>query len=112
MTNDEQDEQIEDNVSLGSIGSLENLDGFDSDLEQEIQKKKKYKRGVVYLPFIPPSMNPIILRRLLSEYAVVERIYLQPEIKKKGNIKFISHHKAHALRFDCDLCYKYFSKET
>ncbi|XP_014283044.1 activator of basal transcription 1 [Halyomorpha halys] len=84
MTNDELEEKTEDNVSLGSIGSLEDLDNFDSDLEEEIQKKKKYKRGVVYLPFIPPSMNPVILRRFLSEYAVVERIYLQPEIKKKA----------------------------
>ncbi|XP_071718027.1 pre-rRNA-processing protein esf2 [Rutidosis leptorrhynchoides] len=40
---------------------------------------KANKRGVCYLSRIPPRMDPLKLRQLLSQYGELERIYLTPE---------------------------------
>lgn len=37
------------------------------------------KRGVCYLSRIPPRMDPLRLRQILSQYGEVQRIYLAPE---------------------------------
>ncbi|KAI9072120.1 hypothetical protein K1719_045897 [Acacia pycnantha] len=37
------------------------------------------KRGVCYLSRIPPHMDPLKLRRILSQYGDIQRIYLAPE---------------------------------
>ncbi|XP_058087876.1 pre-rRNA-processing protein ESF2 [Magnolia sinica] len=37
------------------------------------------RRGVCYLSRIPPHMNPLKLRQILSQYGEVQRIYLAPE---------------------------------
>lgn len=39
---------------------------------------KKKKKGIIYLSSIPKFMNVTILRELLSEYAAIGRIFLQP----------------------------------
>ncbi|XP_073993322.1 uncharacterized protein [Rhodnius prolixus] len=46
-------------------------------LKPDILAKKKAKTGVVYLSFIPPYMTADILRRMLSKYAHVGRIFIQ-----------------------------------
>ena len=48
-------------------------------MSEEIAEPKKDKRGVCYLSRIPPYMNPISLRKLLSQRFEIERIYLEPE---------------------------------
>lgn len=40
---------------------------------------KADKRGVCYLSRIPPRMDPVKLRQILSQYGEIERIYLIPE---------------------------------
>ncbi|KAB1223397.1 Pre-rRNA-processing protein esf2 [Morella rubra] len=37
------------------------------------------KRGVCYLSRIPPHMDPVKLRQILSQYGEIQRIYLTPE---------------------------------
>lgn len=39
---------------------------------------KKRKRGIIYISSIPKYMNVTILREMLSEYAKIGRIFLQP----------------------------------
>lgn len=55
---------------------------------RRIKKKKKRlleetatadKRGIVYLSRIPPHMDPLKLRQILSKYGEIQRIYLVPE---------------------------------
>lgn len=41
-------------------------------------QSKKKKRGILYLSSIPKYMNVTILREMLSQYAKIGRIYLQP----------------------------------
>lgn len=89
-------ENQDDPLETASVGSSDSLNSLvlNDNLENEIEKRKNCKRGVVYLSFIPPSMNPTILRRLLSEYGIIERIYLQPELKKG---KFSIYHVSLAI---------------
>lgn len=42
------------------------------------ETSKKKKRGIVFIPSIPKYMNVTILREMLSEYAKIGRIFLQP----------------------------------
>ncbi|KAI9024907.1 hypothetical protein CLU79DRAFT_745378 [Phycomyces nitens] len=51
---------------------------------EELEKfeKEQKKMGVCYLPRIPPFMKPMRVKALLSEYAEIGRIYLQPEDPK------------------------------
>lgn len=37
------------------------------------------KRGVCYFSRIPPHMDPLKLRQILSQYGEIQRIYLTPE---------------------------------
>ncbi|KAJ3065745.1 RNA-binding ATPase activator esf2 [Quaeritorhiza haematococci] len=45
-------------------------------------KDRVDKTGVIYLSRIPPFMKPLVLRRLLSRYGELGRIYLVPEDPK------------------------------
>lgn len=55
--------------------------------KRKIKRKKRFlqevekadKRGVCYLSHIPPKMDHIKLRQLLSQYGEIQRIYLTPE---------------------------------
>lgn len=55
--------------------------------KRKIKRKKRFlqevekadKRGVCYLSHIPPKMDHIKLRQLLSQYGDIQRIYLTPE---------------------------------
>lgn len=46
------------------------------------------KRGVCYLSRVPPHMNPLKLRQLLSQHGEIQRIYLAPEGNLVGFIFF------------------------
>ncbi|XP_059627722.1 pre-rRNA-processing protein ESF2 [Cornus florida] len=43
------------------------------------ESAKADKRGVCYLSRIPPHMDPLKLRQILSQYGEIQRIYLTPE---------------------------------
>ncbi|PIA51553.1 hypothetical protein AQUCO_01100421v1 [Aquilegia coerulea] len=43
------------------------------------EAKEADKRGVCYMSRIPPHMDPLKLRQILSQYGDIERIYLSPE---------------------------------
>ncbi|XP_047323228.1 pre-rRNA-processing protein ESF2 [Impatiens glandulifera] len=43
------------------------------------ESEKAENRGVCYLSRVPPHMNPLKLRQILSPYGEIQRIYLTPE---------------------------------
>ncbi|KAK2969755.1 hypothetical protein RJ640_028035 [Escallonia rubra] len=43
------------------------------------EAKKADKRGVCYLSRVPPHMDPLKLRQVLSQFGDIQRIYLTPE---------------------------------
>ncbi|XAR60287.1 hypothetical protein NMG60_11033593 [Bertholletia excelsa] len=67
----------------------EESNAIDSNQRTERRKKKRKKlleevavadkRGVCYLSRIPPRMDPLKLRQILSQYGEIGRIYLTPE---------------------------------
>jgi len=46
-------------------------------------QKENDRRGVIYISRIPPFMQPVKLRHLLSQYGEISRIYLTPDEKSK-----------------------------
>nr|GLL18621.1 pre-rRNA-processing protein ESF2 [Ipomoea trifida] len=77
------EEELEVNDSAGE-------DGIENDVKVEKRKNKRKqrlmeeaakagKRGICYLSRVPPHMNPVKLRQLLSQYGEIQRIYLVPE---------------------------------
>lgn len=80
-------EEEQENIKTISVdeGILQSSDG-----KAEIKKNKRKKRllkeaakakrrGVCYLSRIPPHMNHLQLRHILSQYGDIQRIYLTPE---------------------------------
>lgn len=49
-----------------------------SGLDAAERQLKKKKRGIIYISSIPKYMNVTILREMLSQYAKIGRIFLQP----------------------------------
>lgn len=49
-----------------------------SGLDADERPPKKKKRGIIYISSIPKYMNVTILREMLSQYAKICRIFLQP----------------------------------
>ncbi|CAH9140273.1 unnamed protein product [Cuscuta epithymum] len=43
------------------------------------EAKKAGKRGVCYISRVPPHMDPVKLRQILSQFGEIQRIYLVPE---------------------------------
>ncbi|KAH6774389.1 RNA-binding family protein [Perilla frutescens var. hirtella] len=43
------------------------------------EAEKAEKRGVCYLSRVPPHMDPLKLRQIVSQYGEIDRIYLTPE---------------------------------
>jgi len=65
----------------------------DHPLDQNLTKEKviegqKDKRGVIYMEYIPQGLNPQLVRKFLSEYGEVGRIFLVPKRDSKGRIGF------------------------
>ncbi|KAI7742058.1 hypothetical protein M8C21_030064 [Ambrosia artemisiifolia] len=81
MVEEEQVER-EDSTKEMSDSELEKLKA-----ERKNRRKKRLmkeaakadKRGVCYLSRVPPRMDPLKLRQLLSQYGDIERIWLTPE---------------------------------
>ncbi|KAI3981735.1 hypothetical protein MKX01_027720, partial [Papaver californicum] len=89
MTEEEREDQSDS--SLPEIGNADII--IPNDEKAESQKKKRKKlllkeakkarnRGVCYMSRIPPQMDPVKLRQVLSQYGEIERIYLVPETKQ------------------------------
>ncbi|XP_010265579.1 PREDICTED: pre-rRNA-processing protein ESF2 [Nelumbo nucifera] len=83
-------EDEKDGNKTGPSEELNALGAQTNDRRKEKRKNKKNKRlleeaakadkrGVCYLSRIPPHMDPLKLRQLLSQYGEIERIYLTPE---------------------------------
>lgn len=77
---EEEDELNEEN-QMGSEDDVENSENDEptagpSGLDNKPAKKKK--RGIIYISSIPKYMNVTILREMLSQYAKIGRIFLQP----------------------------------
>ncbi|KAM7509200.1 hypothetical protein LguiA_019653 [Lonicera macranthoides] len=82
----EQEEQEEQEVKEENPKSL-----MEEEASRKKNKRKKKqrllqeeaatadKRGVCYLSRIPPHMDPLKLRQILSHYGDIQRIYLTPE---------------------------------
>jgi ESF2/ABP1 family protein len=62
---------------------------FRLDLDETAQdyNAKLARRGVLYLPSVPPSMTPTILRQLLEPHGEVTRLYLKPNFNNKSQKK-------------------------
>lgn len=76
----EDEEQMETDQDENASGDEEEADeeaGPSGSADGEKSEKKK-KRGIIYLSSIPKYMNVTILREMLSEYAKIGRIFLQP----------------------------------
>ncbi|KAL5717966.1 hypothetical protein ACHQM5_010914 [Ranunculus cassubicifolius] len=90
------------------------LEELDQDREAERERRKirlkrrllreaenAENRGVCYFSRIPPRMDPIKFRRIISEYGEIDRIWLTPESGKRKsqfyydqwNIKYLSKFK-------------------
>lgn len=61
-------------------------EAMEKDKRKEKRKKqllreaeKADKRGVCYLSRVPPHMDPLKLRQILSHYGEIQRLYLTPE---------------------------------
>lgn len=72
----------EDVLSQNSEDSVENYAPLPASSSKPNKNnygnKKVYKKGIVYLSFIPPGMTVQILTQLLSKYGELGRIMLQP----------------------------------
>lgn len=64
------------------------LESNNAKTDQRIVKRKKRllkesakanMRGICYLSRVPPHMDPLKLRQILSQYGEIQRIYLAPE---------------------------------
>ncbi|KAL5572826.1 hypothetical protein UlMin_022423 [Ulmus minor] len=85
-----EDCEVVGGLQVSEIGVAEEGNVQDNDDESDIKKKKRKRgllkeaakarnRGVCYLSRIPPLMNPLKLRQLLSQLGDIQRIYLTPE---------------------------------
>lgn len=70
----EASENVNDNQEMDCDGEENETEAGPSSSEQA----KKRKRGIIYISSIPKYMNVTILREMLSQYAKIGRIFLQP----------------------------------
>ncbi|KAL2938483.1 Pre-rRNA-processing protein ESF2, partial [Bienertia sinuspersici] len=79
----------ESEAPKSDISVVEASKSIKSEMERKRKEKRKKKllkeaekanrRGVCYLSRIPPKMDPLKLRQILSAYGEIQRIYLAPE---------------------------------
>lgn len=88
----EEEEQEVNRIGVAVDGNLE-LNGEIADIRKNKRKSKLLKeaaeadkRGICYLSQIPPHMDPLKLRQILSQYGEIQRIYLTP--KSKQSVEF------------------------
>ncbi|RZC71348.1 hypothetical protein C5167_034528 [Papaver somniferum] len=89
MMSEEREDQSDS--SLPEIGNADIIISNDEKAESQKKKRKKLllkeakkarNRGVCYMSRIPPQMDPVKLRQVLSQYGEIDRIYLVPETKQ------------------------------
>ncbi|CAO2825031.1 unnamed protein product [Amaranthus hypochondriacus] len=85
------DVEVKESVAHNSVSDLLEVAKSVMDEERERKRREKLKKkllkeaektnkkGVCYLSRIPPKMDPLKLRQLLSPYGEIKRIYLAPE---------------------------------
>lgn len=84
----EEEEQEIKKTSYSEGGESEDNDEMKRIRQIKLKKRllkeasKANKRGVCYLSRIPPHMDHVKLRHILSQYGEIQRIYLAPEGKK------------------------------
>jgi ESF2/ABP1 family protein len=88
----EEEEQKVNRIGVAVEGNLE-LNGEIADIRKNKRKNKLLKeaveadrRGICYLSQIPPHMDPLKLRQILSQYGEIQRIYLTPKSKQSIEI--------------------------
>lgn len=81
----EEEEQEVNRIGVAVEGNLE-LNGEIADIRKNKRKNKLSKeaveadrRGICYLSQIPPHMDPLKLRQILSQHGEIQRIYLTPK---------------------------------
>merc|ERR1712241_237469 len=65
------------------ISNLHIVTDIKNKKSMEGEKEKTVKPGILYLSRVPPSMNPLKIRKLLSQYGELGRLFLQPEDPSK-----------------------------
>ena len=63
-------------IKVTEVHDIESLEKKD-----DLNEKKKKKRGVIYLSKIPTKMNVKLIREYFSKFGEVDRIYLEPKGK-------------------------------
>ncbi|XP_028772429.1 pre-rRNA-processing protein esf2 isoform X2 [Neltuma alba] len=76
-----EEKDINATKKTSSHSSGEKTDGRKNKMKKRLLKEaeKADKRGVCYLSRIPPHMDHLKLRRILSQFGDIQRIYLAPE---------------------------------
>lgn len=88
----DQNENDENHMDEEDIHNNEEAGPSSSSLGEKSEKKKK--RGIIYISSIPKYMNVTILREILSQYAKVGRVYLQPgKLTSKFHMSLFSTNK-------------------
>lgn len=78
IENSNDDDQEMDSEEEGNSGKHVMDAAGPSGLDAAEKPPKKKKRGIIYISSIPKYMNVTILREMLSQYAKIGRIFLQP----------------------------------
>ncbi|KAI3944277.1 hypothetical protein MKW98_016507 [Papaver atlanticum] len=88
MSDEEQRNESDD--SLPDLGNADDIITPNDEKQKKKRKKilleeakKARYRGVCYMSRIPPQMDPVKLRQVLSQHGEIDRIYLVPEIKQQ-----------------------------
>jgi ESF2/ABP1 family protein len=86
------DQQLNNNKSrkVFRLSLVETADDYNAQLA---------KRGVLYLPSVPPSMTPTILRQLLQPHGEITRLYLKPNFNHRSNNNNSNHNKKTRVRY-------------
>ncbi|EDV91932.1 pre-rRNA-processing protein esf2 [Drosophila grimshawi] len=86
----EQEEELESNSDNQLVtNNVDNDDEDEMDLANfnaDAVKRKKRKKGIIYISNIPKHMNVTRLREILADFGKIGRVYLQPE-KQPGSGK-------------------------
>lgn len=78
LDDDEDDDDVEGGVSLETLQPSKPLKALSSKRLEASQKAVK-KTGVIYLSRVPPFMKPFTVKKMLSPYGEIGRVFLTPE---------------------------------
>lgn len=96
LQKDEEEEELEAEEDIEDENGDKSEDSAGEDMEQDEptagpskvrttsegsepeKPAKKKKRGIIYVTSIPKHMNVTIMREMLSQYAKLGRVFLQP----------------------------------